>query len=247
MSDRFNDELEDAVFRLMMEKVAYAEGEKLIELNEKLKNDPSADVPKDIQDRCLKRIRKEIKRRERQRTGISTWKVLRFIPIAVVTALFLGLLAYAAFPTVRTTVQNLFLEKNAEYISWKLNDESTSGDSISTHTPSFSIVLSDEYQLIAYHKDAQNEYATYQSKLDPAQVVQINLVYSDVANYTSDIEDIDYYEETKVHNYEAIITEKEGTTVVTWSEPNVPCFVSLNTTKLDIVTVKEIANSINIH
>ena len=246
MSDRFNDELEDAVFRLMMEKVAYAEGEKLIELNEKLKSDPSADVPKDVQDRCLKRIRKEVKRRDRQRTGTSNWKVLRYIPIAVVTALFLGLIAYAAFPLLRTSVQNLILEKNPDSISWKLSNPGSS-EELDIPSPSFSISLPSEYQMISYSKDNLYEYVTYKSVADPKSIIHLNITYDTADYFVADTEAADYYEEVTIHGYDAFLVVKNKTVHITWSEVTVPCFVSLYVSGNSVEQAKAIAESFAIH
>ena len=44
--EKLVERYEDALFALMMEDVAETEGEKLQELNEQLKRDPSAEIPR---------------------------------------------------------------------------------------------------------------------------------------------------------------------------------------------------------
>ena len=48
---------EDALFALLMDSVAEAEGAEALLLNEELKKAPSAEVPKAVCDRCEKTIR----------------------------------------------------------------------------------------------------------------------------------------------------------------------------------------------
>ena len=239
MSDKFNDEFEDAMFRLMLEKVAYTEGEKL-------KNDPSSDIPKDVQDRCLKQIRKEIKRRDRRNTNTSTRKVLRFIPIAVVTAMFLGLFAYAAFPNVRTTIKNILLEKNPEYISWRLDDTNSVDFDEHSIQMSFLIDLPDEFQLVDYKNDGKQEYAIYQSIDNPDLIIRVGLSFGEVGVYTSNLEDTDYYEEFKINGNDAVMTYKDETIFITWWQAEPSCIISFHMTGNNITEAKQIVKSIEI-
>ena len=55
--ERLREQYEDALFALLMEGVAESEGEEALRLNEELKKDPNAEVPKDVQKRCEKTIR----------------------------------------------------------------------------------------------------------------------------------------------------------------------------------------------
>lgn len=57
--EKLVERYEDALFALMMEDVAETEGEKLQELNEQLKRDPSAEIPRELDERCIRTIRTE--------------------------------------------------------------------------------------------------------------------------------------------------------------------------------------------
>ena len=54
--EQLQDQFEDARFALLMDNLAWQEGERLLEENERLKHDPSADVPAEVTERCLKVI-----------------------------------------------------------------------------------------------------------------------------------------------------------------------------------------------
>lgn len=57
--EKLVERYEDALFALMMEDVAETEGEKLQELNEQLKCDPAAEIPEELDERCIRTIRTE--------------------------------------------------------------------------------------------------------------------------------------------------------------------------------------------
>ena len=57
--EKLVERYEDALFALMMEDVAETEGEKLQELNEQLKRNPAAEIPKELDERCIRTIRTE--------------------------------------------------------------------------------------------------------------------------------------------------------------------------------------------
>lgn len=50
--ERLTEQYEDALFALLMDSVAEEEGKKAIELNERLKADPEAEVPAEVRRRC---------------------------------------------------------------------------------------------------------------------------------------------------------------------------------------------------
>lgn len=54
--EKLVERYEDALFALMMEDVAETEGEKLQELNEQLKCDPAAEIPEELDERCIRTI-----------------------------------------------------------------------------------------------------------------------------------------------------------------------------------------------
>lgn len=67
--ERLREQYEDALFALLMEGVAESEGEEALRLNEELKKDPNAEVPKDVQKRCEKTIRSAFAQKQLRATG----------------------------------------------------------------------------------------------------------------------------------------------------------------------------------
>lgn len=56
--EQLQDEYEDALFALLMYDVAELEGRRAEEENERLRNDPGAQVPEEVDQRCLQVIQK---------------------------------------------------------------------------------------------------------------------------------------------------------------------------------------------
>ena len=52
--EQLQEQYEDALFALLMDELARSEGEKLLEENERLKQEPDADIPDDVMKRCCK-------------------------------------------------------------------------------------------------------------------------------------------------------------------------------------------------
>ena len=52
-TEQLYESYEDALFALLMDKVAKAEGARLLEENERLQNDPNAAVPEHIDKACM--------------------------------------------------------------------------------------------------------------------------------------------------------------------------------------------------
>ncbi len=108
--EQLQERYEDALFALLMDDFAVAEGEAAIKENERLQKDPSYEVPPEVRKRCLKTI----SRCCQKRTLHSTGRVLRreFIKVAVITTICMLLFttALAVSPTFRTNTLNFMIE-----------------------------------------------------------------------------------------------------------------------------------------
>lgn len=108
--ERLLENYEDALFSLLMDEVATSEGKKAIELNERLKNDPSAKVPEDVDRRCLQTIRRAFAVRRAREVGHFTVKALGKVAMAAGIAAMLFVGAFAASETLRVNTINYLIE-----------------------------------------------------------------------------------------------------------------------------------------
>lgn len=56
--EQLQDEYEDALFALLMYDIAQIEGQRAEAENERLRNDPNAKVPEELDQKCLRTIRR---------------------------------------------------------------------------------------------------------------------------------------------------------------------------------------------
>lgn len=74
--EQLQEEYEDALFALLMYDVAELEGRRAEEENERLRNDPNARVPEDLDRKCLQLINRHFLRK----------KILRIIKWSIILA-----------------------------------------------------------------------------------------------------------------------------------------------------------------
>lgn len=108
--ERLQEQYEDALFALIMDKIATAEGKWAIEENERLKNDPDAAVPEDLDKRCLQTIRRHFAKQKAHIAGRFTIKALKHVVMAAGIAALMFTGAFAVSETVRVNTMNLIIE-----------------------------------------------------------------------------------------------------------------------------------------
>ena len=104
------ENFEDAFMSLFMADIAEYEGQKFIEENERLKNDPNFKVPPELDRRCLRTINKTERKKRIWSTGKKIYRVFSKLSVAAVIALALFTSVYAAFPSVRAATLNLLIQ-----------------------------------------------------------------------------------------------------------------------------------------
>lgn len=108
--DQFVENFEDAFMSLFMADIAEYEGQKFIEENERLKNDPNFKVPLELDRHCLRTINNTERKKRIRSTGKKIYRVFSKLSVAAVIALALFTSAYAAFPSVRAATLNLLIQ-----------------------------------------------------------------------------------------------------------------------------------------
>ena len=157
------EQYEDAVFAILMDAVAEQEGKRGLQLMEELEQDPSAQVPEEVQRKAEKTIRKAFAAKNRESMKHFTFKVAQRIAIAVFAAAVLTAGTFAAFPEVRANLYNLIIREYEDHTEFnyaeQFSDEYSSADF--TIEPGWlpdGFTLSDEGQVDALI------YKTYQNK-----------------------------------------------------------------------------------
>ena len=112
--EKLREELEDAWFELLMEKISKQDGAELIALNEQLKQDPTYEVPEEVTQRCLETIRKSITQEKRRKSMKTIGKICVKVACVAAIASTLLITAYASLPYSRKIAIMNFLEETKE-------------------------------------------------------------------------------------------------------------------------------------
>lgn len=236
---------EDALFALMMDSVVQSEGKRLLAEKERLEQDPDAALSEALQRRCMKTIDRAFAKQKRRAAGRAAKKVFKLLPLVAVIIAAMAVLAYAAFPEFRADVLNLLLKNNTGSIDWSfVDDKGIDAQSDIPESPTFTVELPEGYVLFDYWSTDFTEEAKYLHRNDETHSITISVLHSGYTATNTDIEDADYYEQTTIQGYKAILITKNGLTRLVWGSPDTLCYVTLEATDMDSDTVKQIAESI---
>ncbi len=106
--DELRERYEDALFAFLMEDVIETEGKKMLEENERLKQDPLAAVPEAVDYRCIQTIKRGFAKERRHTVGRITYRVLNRVAMIAVMCALLFVTAFAASSEIRSKTINLF-------------------------------------------------------------------------------------------------------------------------------------------
>lgn len=116
---------EDALFALLMEDVAEAEGRKALEENERLKSDPSAAMPDSLRNKCLRIIRRGYAKRKIHTVGKASMHIISKVAIIVMVLVLSFTVAFAASPTVRSSTLHWMVERYDDHMEFTARDYSS--------------------------------------------------------------------------------------------------------------------------
>ena len=104
------EQYEDALFALIMDKVAEVEGQKAIEENQRLKASGEVVIPEELNRRCKQTIRRKTAGKHLKRYGKGFGKVLNKVAIVALMALLLFTTAFATSESFRVKTLNFVME-----------------------------------------------------------------------------------------------------------------------------------------
>ena len=107
--ERLLEEYEDSLFALIMDEFAEEEGKRLLEENERLKQDSNASIPIETNKRCLRTITKAFSRKRNQEIRTIFSKAFKNVAVFVLVFITIYGTAYAAFSEVRVQTLNFLI------------------------------------------------------------------------------------------------------------------------------------------
>jgi hypothetical protein len=238
--EKLQENYENALFALMMNEFAKAEGAHLLEENERLKENPEFEVPQAIHQRSLKTIRRELSKKHRQAARKPLKRTIaRFIlTAAVITALFTT--AFATSSEFRAGTLNLLIKLNEKAETWQFSsDISGTNNSTLDITPTG---IPDGYYLVSATQSSIQTSFKYENEI--GSIIQIRVFEDPNMSFGFDVEDTDHYKDTVIQDCPAVIVVKNGLVKILWADNELGVFVSVEATDLDVDSAVTVAENV---
>lgn len=218
--EQLQEQYEDALFALMMDDVATAEGKKYLEENERLKNDPDAAVPEEISRECLRTIRRQLAKRKARAAGRVTAKVFGRVAMVAGVAAMLFTAVFATSETVRVNTMNLVVKVYEECTDFYV-ENGQSADTIPEVTTGW---LPEGYILEDHSKD--DVFAWYLYQKSDNESIKIKYTLSEGLVLSVDTEDA-AVEHIEIHGAQAMLITKGDVQQLVWLTTDKSAFIQV--------------------
>lgn len=197
--EELQEAYEDAMFALLMDYVAESEGEKALEENRVLQEDPDAEVPQEVRRACLKEIHRAFRKKSARSVGRITMKVINKVALVALLGTLLFSTAFAISPEFRVGTLNMLIDTVNEGVSFRISTQPVSERAgLEDLYPN---LIPDGYELIDEGAFAGTYWVDYQNS--PGDRLEIELSPSG----RFDIEDAEL-EPTQIHGLPAYIIDQ---------------------------------------
>lgn len=244
-NDRLYSEYEDALFALLMDKVAQEEGARLLEENERLKDDPDAAVPPELDQKTLETIRRAISGRRRHHTHTVGWYLGR-LAIAILAALLLFAVAYASIPDLQLRTLEMLIENSdvSSRLSFAFggNTGKELVDTPQTLAGYTLPELSRQYAIVDQGETSREAWIMYQH--ENGSVIRIKITNSE--DLFLDSEAIEDCQDIEIHGFHGkAYYDQKGAAYVSWYDTAHEKVVTLYATGLDKEMARTYAEQIS--
>lgn len=228
--DRLYENYENALFSLLMDQVAQEEGVRLLEENERLRNDPNAAVPEELDRRSRETICRAFSARRRAR-HTAGWYLSR-VAVAILAALLLFVTAYALSPALRLrTLESLISASNVSSELSFVSDDVAGEKPDARQQTLAGYALPDISRTYAVIDQGENDWGawiTYLHENGPS----IRIYISSREDHYLDSEDATAFEKISVHGYSGMLVEKGKTVRISWFDSDNEKLIYLSATEI---------------
>lgn len=205
------DQYEDALFALLMDDVAVAEGKRLLEINEQLKSDPNAAVPAELDRKCLQTVKRETRRKSFYMVKQGSVRIFRMTAAVALVATMLFTTVFASSETFRAQILNAVIEIFDDYgrITFTSGEESvaSSGSVTVEGRLDLSGVLASHYWEETPQTSSDSLFYELQGKNN--EIVSISLTpVSEALTFQFDTENSERWQ-TTVRGIDATVYQKD--------------------------------------
>lgn len=124
--DILYEQYEDALFQLLMAKVADEEGKKALEENARLQQDPSADVPASLYRKGLNIVRRGVAASQYRAVRKTAVRFVSKVAIVVLVAVLSLCMAFALSPELQSKVAQWAIEHYADHTEFTIPSSNAS-------------------------------------------------------------------------------------------------------------------------
>ena len=234
--EKLYEQYEDAVFALLMDKVAEENGKKLLQQNEELLADPYAAVPETLRKRCLRTIEKAYRKTRWKAATKKVTRALNRVALWILVPLFLFGTAFAASETVRVKTLN-FLITNFEFSTeFRIENTASATPQQQSMTPIVDDCIPFDYDLISQSSTSLFEKYLYAIDSDSELSIIIYALENFGGAITIDTEDAEVWYNT-IDDQSVMYVQKADTYQAVWTDvENQKMYVlSSSNTALDVV------------
>ena len=233
--EKLYEQYEDAVFALLMDKVAEENGKKLLQQNEELLADPNTAVPETLSKRCLRTIKKAYRKSQWKAAAKKVTRALNRVALWILVPLFLFGTAFAASETVRVKTLN-FLITNFEFGTEFRIDNSASSAQQESMMPTIENCIPSDYELVAKNEGAQSEQYLFTNNANSEIIITIYSLENFGGAITIDTEEAEVWYNV-VHDQSVMFVQKADTYQAVWTDvENQKMYVlTSSNTALDVV------------
>ena len=211
------EQYEDALFALLMDDLAEAQGIEALKENERLKTDPEAAVPEETQRRCLQTINRYFARQTWRKTGRGFSVVFRGVAVAVLVAVLLFSTAFAAFPSFRTAALNFAMETFGDHTDFWMDTVETSVGRAQFEDYEIQVRwLPNGFSLLDSQKDGRGVWNCYGISNSDTKV-EIQVFWKADMRVSVDTENAKITL-LNINGYEAVLAEKSDTAQIVWTD-----------------------------
>lgn len=211
---QLQENYEDALFALLMDDYAQAEGKRLYAENEKLKNDPAFELPDGMEERGIKAIRKAFRKKKTRSFAKASGRMISRVAVMVLALNIAFGVSFFSAEAFRVEVLNMALNYQETHTTIKFKGEEETPSS-QYSVEDLQNIIPDSYYLDSYEETPDGEYALFVGP-DGKRIMWDSEPI--VATVNLDTEDADYVENIYVDGYDGIVVEKNGLSTVMWGD-----------------------------
>ena len=216
--EQLMEQYEDILFALLMNDLMEVQGAAALEENERLKADPAAAVPLEIQRRCIRTINHCFAKQTRRAAGRACYIVFRKVAVAALVAILLFSTAFAASPALRRATLNFAMQTFMDHTDFWL--DSSSEFTGATEFENYEIQASWLPAGFAFSdssKDNRGMRALYTDKTGAE--LEIQVFWKTDMKVSADTENAKLTQ-ISINGGEGLLIEKNNTSSIIWADKN---------------------------